>query len=83
MFNVSDYFKRLTTMEEGAISLNDAILKAFNDVCGIGKIDFMIRKGVIVITSHSIIKSVVFMKKKEVLEYLSRTSPSSKITDIR
>lgn len=83
MFNVSDYFKRLTKMEEGAISLNDAVLRSFKDVCGIEKIDFMVRKGVIVITSHSIIKSVVFMKKKEVLEHLSRTSPSSKITDIR
>lgn len=83
MFNVSDYFKRLTAMEEGAISLNGSILKAFKEVCGIEKIDFMIRKGVVIITSNSIIKSVVFMKKKEVLEHLSRTSPSSKITDIR
>jgi hypothetical protein len=83
MFNVSDYFKRLTTMEEGAISLNGAVLRSFREVCGIEKVDFMVRKGVVVITSHSIIKSVVFMKKREVLEHLSRTSPSSKITDIR
>ncbi len=83
MFNVSDYFKRLTKMEEGAVSAQDSILKAFKDVCGIEKIDFMIRKGTVVVTSNSIIKSIVFMKKKEVLEYLSRTSPSLKISDIR
>lgn len=84
MFNVSDYFKRLSGIEQGTIAVHEAVRDAFKAVCGIDKVDFEVRKGgVVIITSHSIIKSVVFMKKKEVLEHLSRTSPSSKISDIR
>jgi len=83
MFNVADYFKKFSKLEEREVSQRDAIRVALFEVCGIGKADFDVRKGVILLKSHSIVKSMVFMKKKEVLEHLSRTSPQSKITDIR
>lgn len=83
MFNVADYFKKFSKIEEREVSQRDAIRVALFETCGIDKVDFDVRKGVIVLKSHSIIKSMVYMKKKEVLEHLSRTSPQSKITDIR
>ena len=84
MFNVSGYFKRLSGIEQGTIAVHEAVRGAFKTVCGIESVSFEVRKGgVVIITSNSVVKSIVFMKKKEVLEHLSRTSPSSKISDIR
>lgn len=83
MFNVADYFKKFSKIEERTVSLRNAVQQAFSDVCGVEKVGFDIRKGVVIVTSNPVIKSIVFMKKKEVLEHLSRTSPSSGISDIR
>ncbi len=83
MFNVADYFKKFSKIEEREVSQRDAVRVALFETCGVDKVEFDVKKGVIILKSHSVVKSVVFMKKKEVLEHLSRTSPQSKITDIR
>jgi hypothetical protein len=82
VFNVADYFKKFSKIEEGTLALRDSIRVAFSEVCGLGDVSFDVKKGVIIVTSNSIVRSVIFMKKKEVLERLSKTSPSS-ILDIR
>ncbi|MFA6158511.1 MAG: hypothetical protein WC763_02685 [Candidatus Paceibacterota bacterium] len=83
MFNVADYFKKFSKIEETTLTLNGFIRKALKEVCGIDTASFEVKKGVIILKTNSIVKSIVFMKKKEVLEHLSKTSPSSKISDIR
>ncbi len=83
MFNVADYFKKFAKIEGESLALRDSIRVALLEVCGVGKADFEVKKGVLIMKGHPVIKSMVFMKKKEVLEHLSRTSPQSRISDIR
>lgn len=83
MFNVADYFKKFAKIEGESLALRSAVLDALKQVCGVEKADFELKKGILIMKGHPVVKSVVFMKKKEVLEHLSRTSPQSKVSDIR
>ncbi len=83
MFNVANYFKKFTTLEEGTKQTRGTVQQAFKEICGIDNVDFDLKKGIIYLKGNSMLKSAVFMKKTALVERFSKTDAKLRITDIR
>lgn len=83
MFNVSDYLKKFIRLSGDLESTNLAIHKALFEICAIEGATFEIKKGIVHIKAEAAAKSMVFMRKRELLERVRTTVPHAKIHDIR
>lgn len=83
MFNISSYFKKFVKIEGDSVFERDVILSVFNTFCGTQTVGFEIRKNIIYIKGSSVLKSILFTKKIEILKTIQKKLPQSNIVDIR
>ena len=83
MFNISDYFKKFSKIEGDSISEKDSIKSAIFEICGLDKVSFEVKKGILYIKGSSMVKSVIYTKKTALLSSLKAKIPQKNIFDIR
>ena len=83
MFNVADYFKKFTKLEGESLEQKDVILSALYEHCKIDGARFKLEKGILYIEGSPMMKSAIFTKKLAIIESLKKSTPQSRITDIR
>lgn len=83
MFNIADYFKKFARIEGDSLFLQDSIKAALYEVCGIEKVSFDVKKGILYIKGSPIVKSLVFTKKAPLIEALKAKNPKARIFDVR
>lgn len=83
MFNIADYLKKFTHLEGDLVSQREIIAKALKEVCGLDAVDFEIKKGTLYVKTNSMARSIVFMKKDQIVEYLRQNFPKGRVSDVR
>lgn len=83
MFNVSDYLKKFARIEGDSLLQKDAVNSAIKESCGIDSTPFEIKKNVLYIKGSPVMKSIIYTKKLEILNLITKKDPKTKITDIR
>ncbi len=83
MFNVADYLKKFSRIEDDSLAQKGAILAALKEICAIDGADFDVRKDILYIKGSPVIKSIVFTKKSELIKAIKDAYQLSKIRDIR
>jgi hypothetical protein len=82
MFNVADYLKKFAKLGQGSALLKEAVTQCFVDV-GLSGVEFDIRRGIIYIKGNSAIKSMVFMRKGELLAAIATKAPKGGVSASR
>ena len=83
MFNIADYLKKFARFEGDSALEREMVAKALKEVCDLEGVNFELRKGTLNLKVSPMVKSIVFMKKDRVLEYLKQNYPQGRISDIR
>jgi hypothetical protein len=83
MFNISEYLKKFATLGEGILVERDSIDSSLREVCGVGGVDFEVKKGVLYVKGSPMLKSAVYTKKEAILASLRSKLPKTNIYDIR
>lgn len=83
MFNIADYFKKFSKIEGDSQVLRDSISQSIFETCGIDKVSFQVKKGIIYIQASGMVKSLIYTKKSQILSLLKTKAQNQHITDIR
>ncbi len=83
MFNIAEYLKKFAHIESDSAFQKEIITRALREVCNLENVDFEMKGGTLYIKASPLVKSIVFMKKDHIVEYLKRTFPRGRITDVR
>ncbi len=83
MFNIADYFKKFSQIEEGSILQSDSIKSALKEICNIEGVGFELKKGILYIKGSPMAKSLIFTRKAALIEAIKKKHPQSKIYDVR
>lgn len=83
MFNIADYFKKFSKIEEGSLQQSDSIKAALFETCKIEGIGFEVKKGILYIKGSPMAKSLIFTRKAAILAAIKNRMPESRIFDIR
>ncbi len=82
MFNVADYLKKFAKVGQGSALVKEAVTQCLTDA-GFSGVSFDIRKGIVYIKGNPAIKSMLFMRKGELLAAIAAKAPKGGIFDIR
>lgn len=83
MFNIADYFRKFSKIEGDSLFEKDSIKAAIYEVCGMDKVDFEIKKGIVYIKGSPMVKSLIFTKKGALLSAIKIKLPQKTIFDVR
>ncbi len=83
MFNIAEYLKKFSRLESNSALEKQAVNMTLKEICGLENVDFEVNRGVLYIKADPLLKSIVFMKKDVIIEYLKRKFPQSRIEDVR
>jgi hypothetical protein len=83
MFNIADYLKKFANLEGDANAQKGIIAQALKEVCDLDNVDFEMRKGTLYLKGSPLMKSIVFMKKDKLVEYLRKNYSKGRVSDIR
>ncbi len=83
MFNIADYLKKFANLEGDSNAQKGIIAQALKEVCDLDKVDFEMRKGTLYLKGSPLMKSIVFMKKDKLVEYLRKNYSKGRVSDIR
>jgi len=83
MFNIADYLKKFAHLEGDLVFQKEIINKALKEVCNLENIEFEIRKGTLHLKTNPVVKSIIFIKKDKLVEYLRANLSDGKILDVR
>lgn len=83
MFNIAGYLQKFAYMEGDLALQKEAITKALKEVCNLENVDFETRKGTLYLKTNPLVKSIVFMKKDRIIEYIKKNFPKKMISDVR
>jgi hypothetical protein len=83
MFNISDYLRKFSKIEQDSSAVRSAVEAVLKELCSIDKVDFDIRKGTIFIKGSPVIRSIIFSKKSAIIASLKARLPNNRLSDIR
>jgi hypothetical protein len=83
MFNISDYLKKFVKMGDDIVIERSSIELAIIKIVGIQKPRFEVKKGILYINVPPVAKSLVFTKKKALLDELKKTAAGAHIYEVR
>jgi len=83
MFNISNYFGRLSKIEEKTKEKQDLIREIITKITGISGVSYDVKKGVLYIKNAPVAKNIVFIKKTKILEEFKKNDITKNISDIR
>lgn len=83
MFNIADYLQKYAEIGGSLAFQKKLITKALAEVCNLNSIEFEVKNGTLFVKEDPLIKSVIFMKKDKLIEYIQKQSSKNKISDIR
>ncbi|MEK7607702.1 MAG: hypothetical protein AAB484_02135 [Patescibacteria group bacterium] len=83
MFNITNYLKKFANIESNLTFQKEIITKTLKELCDLDVIDFEIRNGTLYLKASPTVKSIVFMKKDQIVAYLKKNFPQGRIGDIR
>jgi hypothetical protein len=83
MFNIAEYLQKFAHLEGDAEYQKQIIAKALKEVCGLDNVDFEMKKGTLYVKESPLMKSIVFIKKDKLVEYLRQNFPKGRVSDVR
>mgnify|MGYP001567249656 FL=1 len=83
MFNIAEYLQKFAYMEGDFAFQKEVITKALKEICNLENVDFEMRKGTLYLKTNPLVKSIVFMKKDQIIEYIGKNFPKKMISDVR
>jgi hypothetical protein len=83
MFNIADYLKKFAKMGDDIVLERSSISAAITTVCGIKNPQFKAQKGILYINVPPVAKSVIYTRKKALLDELKKSAAGAKIYDVR
>jgi len=83
MFNIALFLQKYVNLEGDFVFQKEIIDKALKEVCNIENIKFEIKKGTLYIEANPLIKSIIFMKKDKIVDYLRQNFPKGGVSDVR
>jgi butyrate kinase len=83
MFNIAEFLQKYANLEGDSTFQEQIIKKTLKDVCNIEKIDFEVKKGTLYLKTNPLVKSIIFMNKEKIINYLKQNFPKGRISNIR